>query len=577
MWSILLAQSKTEHSSTSTDWSPDARTLTFRSSYCTVDIEVEAFRLSVIELPELVWQLFLQLFPGGFPQEQLMRLDALKISMFNDDPESPNSLFNRKDNLHIFNPYRNALEIMLRSEEAIQERYHERYRDALLRFQTALVYGVMACKGISMRSYQASQLRLSASDGFPRNVYIDSAQSYIGKPRPKQTYTGLSHYEAYWLLNDKVGLAILLYGGIFRPLEPALLFGNDLNSCEMLESPVSGITFLFVKVPLPVGRREFVGWDGRDINNALRREGSPLRAEARVYRQFTKALFKKYLSVQAVQISEAYSAPRGETPLPNSSQERRNLVLKRKMQLAFGISVHQFWGLEVLCATPDATSVLYRNSVLWIARHLVRQNYQLSGTAEADIREKVQSLLTTLPFMYGNNDRGNTVWQTLGDRTLIEVTAAMAYGPTQPSLMENIPYDGYPMSLVAAALSTVSDCTFKFNVMEQCLFLIPKQIWASIQEWHKGTYHPQQFSTDSLEAVEKKFTEKLIIFQSEQRPAWLKFCLEVYRHASRSLRFVDHCHPPYIVPPVKLLPLDTSFQDETYAEIPVLRKRASTQ
>ena len=531
--------------------------------------------MSVIELPKLVWQLFLQLFPDGFPQEQLMTLDALKISMFNDDPESPNSLFHRKDNLHIFNPYRNALEIMLRSEGDIQERCHDRYRVALLRFQTALVYGIMACNGIPMRSYQAAQLRLSASDGFPRNVYIDSAQSYIGKPRPKQTHTGISHYEAYWLLNDKVGLAILLYGGIFRPLEPALLFGHDLNSREMLESPVSGITFLFVKVLLPEGRREFVGWDGRDINNALRREGSPLRAEARVYRQFTKALFKKYLSVKAIQISEAYSAPRGETPYPNSWKEQRNPVLKRKMQLAFGVCVHQFWGLEVLSATPDDTRVLYRNSALWIARHLVRQNYQLSGAAEADIREKVQSLLTTLPFMYGNDDRGNTVWQTLGDRTLIEVTAAVAYGPTQPSLMENIPYDGYPMSLVAAALSTVSDC--KFNVMEQCLFLIPEQIWASIQEWHKGTYRPQQFSTDSLQAVEKKFTEKLIIFQSEQRPAWLKFCLEVFRHASRSLRFVDHCHLPYIVPSVKLLPLDNSFQDEIYAEIPVLRKRASPQ
>jgi hypothetical protein len=74
------------------------------------------------------------------------------------------------------------------------------------------------------------------------------------------------------------------------------------------------------------------------------------------------------------------------------------------MQLAFGISVHQFLGLEVLSVTPNNTQVLYRNSALGIARHIVRKNYQLSGTAEADIREKVQCLLTTLPFMYGNDD-----------------------------------------------------------------------------------------------------------------------------------------------------------------------------
>ncbi|KAF8266961.1 hypothetical protein EI94DRAFT_1701330, partial [Lactarius quietus] len=283
-------------------------------------------------------------------------------------------------------------------------------------------------------------------------------QSYIGKPKSKQRSFGLPHYEAYWPLDDKVGLAILLYGGIFRPLESTLLLGRDLKSQKTWESPVNDTTFLFVKVILLEGRRKLVGWNGRDINKALRAEGSPLQAESRVYRHFTKALSRKYLSIQAVGISQAYSGPEGQASVPNLRQEQRDSVLRRKMQLAFGVSVHQLLGLKAHSPMLDSTHVLYRDNALQLARHLVRHRYQLSGNAEPDIREKVQRLLSSLPFMYGSDREivPSTGWQTLGDRTLIEVTAAAVYGSTQPSLMEHMPYDGYSTSAVAAALSTSS-------------------------------------------------------------------------------------------------------------------------
>jgi len=51
--------------------------------------------------------------------------------------------------------------------------------------------------------------------------------------------------------------------------------------------------------------------------------------------------------------------------------------------------------------------------------------------------------------------RQRGVWTTLGDRTLIEVTAETLYGPTRPSALENMPYDGYSVLPVAVALNTV--------------------------------------------------------------------------------------------------------------------------
>ncbi len=61
-------------------------------------------------------------------------------------------------------------------------------------------------------------------------------------------------------------------------------------------------------------------------------------------------------------------------------------------------------------------------------------------------------------------------------------------------------------------------------------------------------------------------------FRITQRLGWLKFCLEVHRHATRCLHFVDHYSLPYTVPSVKLLPLDFSFQSRTYSQIPVLTR-----
>ena len=62
-------------------------------------------------------------------------------------------------------------------------------------------------------------------------------------------------------------------------------------------------------------------------------------------------------------------------------------------------------------------------------------------------------------------------------------------------------------------------------------------------------------------------------FRNTQRLGWLDFCFEVHRHATRCLQFIDHNPLPHIVPSVKLLPLDLSFQSKTYAQLPVLMRQ----
>jgi hypothetical protein len=69
------------------------------------------------------------------------------------------------------------------------------------------------------------------------------------------------------------------------------------------------------------------------------------------------------------------------------------------------------------------------------------------------------------------------------------------------------------------------------------------------------------------------FFEAVNKFRITQRLGWLDFCFQVHRHATRCLQFIDHNPPPHIVPSVKLLPLDLSFQSKTYSQIPVLTRQ----
>ena len=324
----MLSVSKGEGSVTHVEWSPDSRNFGFKSSYASISVELDDFRQSVLELPESVWQLFLHLFPVDYPITLLNEIKTLEITTFHDDPDSPDNLFLRKDNSSRVRPYHDALKEVLRQPHSAA--IHEQYQEALPKFQARLLHGIMSCNGVSMRPAQAALLRFSASDGFPRNIYIDDTQCYIGKPVAKQKHTGYSYYEAYWLLHARIGLALLLYRLLFRPLEPVLLLHHDIESLEALDSSAGEVEFLFIKVISCLGQRKIVGWDGKDINRALRATESPLRSEGRVYRHFTKAVIQRFLLPHAIQISKMYAQAERQTSLPNSRQDQKDALLGRK-------------------------------------------------------------------------------------------------------------------------------------------------------------------------------------------------------------------------------------------------------
>ncbi|KAH6890260.1 hypothetical protein BKA70DRAFT_1051047, partial [Coprinopsis sp. MPI-PUGE-AT-0042] len=90
--------------------------------------------------------------------------------------------------------------------------------------------------GIAMRAFQTAGLKFAAVANLPRNIYIDGNQCYIAKPEAKQQrFRTLSWYDSYWRIDDQVGLAIILYLGIFRPVEFSTHALSTLRQLSMQE------------------------------------------------------------------------------------------------------------------------------------------------------------------------------------------------------------------------------------------------------------------------------------------------------------------------------------------------------
>ncbi|KAG2005995.1 hypothetical protein CC2G_002354 [Coprinopsis cinerea AmutBmut pab1-1] len=104
--------------------------------------------------------------------------------------------------------------------------------------------------GVAMRPFQLAALKFSVKGNLPRNIYIDGVQCYIGKPESKQHFRQARHYDAYWLLEDRVGLALVLYLGIFRPLEFSQATGSTGSSIldTLAVSPHELYPYFFLRI-----------------------------------------------------------------------------------------------------------------------------------------------------------------------------------------------------------------------------------------------------------------------------------------------------------------------------------------
>ncbi|KAH6905706.1 hypothetical protein BKA70DRAFT_1430578 [Coprinopsis sp. MPI-PUGE-AT-0042] len=543
-WAFLLPMSQDEAGTTRIDWNINGGyNFSFTSSYSKIVLDLHDFQGWAKAHSALVWLAFTHLFPPNYPESLFGQLSNLGISSFRDDIHSNQSLFDREDNTAVFSPYSNALRGLWSTESPAST-----YISALREFQMLLTQAITLQNGIAMRAFQTAGLKFAAVANLPRNIYIDGNQCYIAKPEAKQRFRTLSWYDSYWRIDDQVGLAIILYLGIFRPVEFSTHRPIDTTT-TFHAGALYPYLFLNISHDNEAGWT-FTQWSGPNINHALMHKTSPLRAEARVHRHFTKALLRRYLSDKALKIS--FDIPlndnlRGDDP--------RNIELRRRRQLALSTAVHEMLGLRPLPSLGD-NQTAFEEHGLQHARHLVRHVYGLYGSDEASIRSKVATLLEMKPFLYGATPGdANQNRRFSGDAVLVETTATVIYGSSKPAPMQPIPFNGYPLESVSISLAI---------------------IWAAIHEWNLGTFRMKRASTSSFQNVCQIFQQKLVAILSEEWRSWISFCQRVHTHANKAPAFAEAAPQPHVVPQTDLLPFKPDIQDTTRAQIPRLTRELSS-
>jgi hypothetical protein len=430
--------SRDKAGSTRIEWNSDGgHNFSFSSRYGSITLDLHDFKSSMKAHPALVWQSFTQLFPCGYDNTLLEKLSHIPISSFNDDIHSPQSLFDRDDNQVIFSQYRKALQ-PLWSQDAPTTTYIA----ALGEFQTLLAQAITLQNGVAMRAFQIAGLKFAAAGNLPRNIYIDANQCYIGKPEAKQHFTETPWYHSYWGIHDQVGLAMILYLGIFRPLE--------IPTPSLATSPSAGAVHPYLFLTIAPNSEEgwtLTRWAAADVNRALLHETSPLKAEGRACRHFTKGFLRRFLSDKARQISF-------DLPLNNDfrTNHPRNTEVGRHRQLALSIAVQEMLGLRLPVGSEDE-SPAHEQHGFEHARHLVLRVYGLYGSDRALTRSKAEILQREMPFLFGDSNQNA---HFSGDVVLVETAAAVIYGSSKPVAMQPIPFNGYPLRLIAISLAIVS-------------------------------------------------------------------------------------------------------------------------
>jgi hypothetical protein len=370
------------------------------------------------------------LFPTVFPIE---KLKDLRVSSFSDDPDALVSLFERPDNKQLLKPLIDELaSCLLTLTEAEMVQTLKKSQS----FLETLVHCLYGLNGAPPRAWQTAMLQHAPLLKHPRNLCIIDDTCCLGNPRAKQV--NRENYPAWWALTECVGLTLLIFLGVFRPVEIKLAL-----RAKPKRSPDEMRHFIFTRPYTLRIHKDSILWTGKMVNNALYSAKSNLRAEARVHRHVLKAFLKKHLQQEL-----------GTLLVDNPESTRLQQLALSKMVHVFFRLAEQTEGSQAIPRTAAiSTSDLPTGNIHFarlVARHLVVSKYHLSGPI-AEVMDKARSLNEHLPFLHGPGKP----WEQLGNDVLVEVTTTLIYGGSQPALLTHPPYHGYSTDMVATAVTLV--------------------------------------------------------------------------------------------------------------------------
>ena len=406
-------------------WNPDGQSFTLKWQHIRGRvIKLDDFRHYVIAEADRLKQFFSDLAP-------YLDFSSIMLSQLMDDAESPNSLFDRADNRHLFDPFIQQIWSHLgRHRETAGEKssslfsvsgslkkarawsWLEQQQEFLLLVVTHLCRTV----GIPPRAWQISQLLYQPLGGYLRNLRLIRGTVLISHPKAKQRDRLM--YNAFWALPTHLGRILVIYLGVFRSVVVELLqlLGADTREHQH---------YIFVRSSTNLATSPYSAvFSSSMINGALREATPELAYEIRVYRHVIQAIYDNQLShlpsrairklldnadhKQAQHSSTTHDTHYARDEIAHGAGVQLSM---RNSQLAISRLFHAWYGFVPAELTWDALSSdavpsTISNNLLFalgVARQRVLIHYALSGSDHVRCAEQVSKLMDLKPFLLGNN------------------------------------------------------------------------------------------------------------------------------------------------------------------------------
>jgi hypothetical protein len=421
-WNYVKPFAMTTKSKSSCTWSPEGHVLNLTwDKIRGREIDVDVLRRLVkTEAQELT-----QAVKDTFPY---LDLSDFTLSRIADNPESPESLFDRTDNKTIFKRYIDQIWTHLgRYNTAgvtpatpIYNQYGRMNKKAatswlekpanLLRLMLRHFY--RTC-GIAPRAWQTCDLLYRACGGYMRNFRLLRHNTpFIGNPKAKQRDKLI--YDAFWALPAHLGIVFLIILGVVRPIEIKIMDELGIPTHEHKH-----YIFVYTNKRRPLTSYVMVT---STINEVLHCGKPELSYESRAYRHVFQAIFDHHICHLHPDSVEHMLRSAGDNQAQHSELTHDDTyaqdeisrgaglpLSKRNQQLAISKGFHSWFEFspgDIRWSSyanyqPGKDINVNKALALAVARKLVIRCYGVADGGERQRKQCVARVMASKPFLLG--------------------------------------------------------------------------------------------------------------------------------------------------------------------------------
>jgi hypothetical protein len=357
----------------------------------------------------------------------VLDISTFKLSKLVDSPDAGSTtLFDIPENVKVFQPYIDEVWKYLGRTDAssagsiyntlhkIRAKEGKEFLRKLQELLEKILAHLMRTSGISPRSWQAAALQYRNYGDYNHNLWLlPHGVPLVGNPRAKQL--DLLIYDAFWALAPHLGLALIFYLGVYRPVEIEIMKALDIPTAEHLY-------FIFVHTHKRPQLSTYV-YDGKKVNHCLEKDTTPeLAYESRALRNVQQAIVDRHLahlhddvvhsilgSASNEQAQHSFSTHdtcyavdqiMRATAMPLSSRDKQ-LAVSGAIQAWLSFTPRKLDWDRYVNYQPVEEVELNMTLALDTARRLVIEHYCVADGSESVRSKCLKDLTTKRPFLLG--------------------------------------------------------------------------------------------------------------------------------------------------------------------------------